>query len=98
MPSPKTVHLGTFDAEAFWRDSDLARLPALPDPAAGRIVAAMDELLFPTCQPGDLLLTRLPMDASLADYLERIGFVFERNRAALDGGAGREPPASIFEI
>ncbi len=89
MPSPKTVHLGTFDAEAFWRDPELARLPALPDPAAGRIVAAMDELLFPGCQPGDLLLTRWPMDASLADYLERIGFVFERNRAALDEATGR---------
>ncbi len=98
MPPPKTVHLGTFDAEAFWRDPQLARLPALPDPAAGRIVAAMDELLFPVCQPGDLLLTRWPMDASLADYLGRVGFVFERNRTALDDGAIREPPASIFEI
>jgi hypothetical protein len=98
MPSPKTVHLGTFDAEAFWRDPELARLPALPDPAARRIVAAMDELLFPACQPGDLLLSLLPLDASLADYLERVGFVFEHNQAALDDGAIREPPASIFEV
>jgi hypothetical protein len=60
MSASKTVHLGTFDAEAFWRDPELARLPALPDPAAERIVSAMDELLFPACQPGDLLITRLP--------------------------------------
>jgi hypothetical protein len=106
----KTVHLGTFDAEAFWRDPDLARLPALPDPAAGRIVAAMDELLFPTCQPGDLLLTRLPMDVALADYLERVGFAFEHKCADPDFSSkphrfsqtgevsSPEPPASIFDI
>lgn len=98
MSISKTVHLGTFDAEAFWRDADLARLPALPDPAAGRIVAAMDELLFPGCQPGDLLITRFPMDASLLDYLAHIGFVFEHNRTALDGEATRETQGSIFEI
>ena len=97
MPASKTVHLGTFDAETFWRDPGLARLPALPDPAAGRMVAAMDELLFPGCQPGDVLLTRFPMDAALANYLEQIGFVFEHNRTALDDGA-MQPQASIFEI
>jgi hypothetical protein len=98
MSASKTVHLGTFDAETFWRDPGLARLPALPDPAAGRIVTAMDELLFPGCRPGDVLLTRFPMDAALANYLEQIGFVFEHNRIALDDGAMRESQASIFEI
>ena len=48
----------------------------------------MDELLFPLCEPGDALLTRYAMDDALADYLERVGFRFERNRTALeDGGA-----------
>src|SRR5690606_8096107 len=54
---------------------------------AERIVAAMDELLFPLCQPGDLLLTHYPMDPALADYLARIGFRFERNRLPLDVSA-----------
>jgi hypothetical protein len=93
----KTVHLGTMSAEDYWRDPGLARLPALPDPAAERIVAAMDELLFPLCQPGDLLLTRHPMDPALADYLARSGFRFEHNRVPLDDGAG-DSKASVFGL
>ncbi len=93
----KTVHLGTLGAEGYWRDPGLARLPALPDPPAERIVATMDELLFPLCQPGDLLLTRRPMDPALADYLMRIGFRFEHNRVPLDDGTG-DSKASVFGL
>ena len=97
MTPLKTVHLGTLDAEEYWRDPGLARLPALPDPAAERIVAAMDELLFPLCQPGDLLLTRHLMDPALADYLARIGFRLEHNRIPLDDGAG-DSKATVFGL
>ena len=37
---------GTFEAEAYWREADLAKLPGMPDRNASRIVEAMDEMLF----------------------------------------------------
>jgi hypothetical protein len=94
----KTVYLGTLDAEAFWRDPDLASLPALPDPRARRIVTSMDELLFPCCQPGDLLLTRTPMEPAFAGYLAHNGFRFEYNQKAPDDELTGERTGSIFEI
>lgn len=98
MTALKTVHLGSFDAEAFWRDPELASLPTLPDQAGGRIVNAMDELLFPGCKAGDLLLTRFPMQAAFVDYLGQIGFAFEHNADPLDNEGIQEPQTSIFDI
>jgi len=77
--------MGMFDAERFWRDPGLARLPAFADRAAERIVAAMDELLFALCEPDDLLVTRYRMDAHHLAYLHEIGFRFAASRADLDG-------------
>jgi hypothetical protein len=94
----KTIHLGSFEAEAFWRDPDLACLPALPDPASARIVAAMDELLFAGCQPGDILITRFPMQACFADYLDGIGFSFAHHQGRPEEGVFRKEQLSIFEL
>jgi hypothetical protein len=62
-----TVRLGTFDAESWWRPTDLAALPSVGggDPAVG----AMDELLAGFCAPGDLLITRHPLAASIREGL-----------------------------
>jgi len=98
MTALKTVHLGSFDAEAFWRDPELASLPALPDQAGRRIVNAMDELLFLGCKAGDLLLTRFPMQAAFVDYLGQIGFAFEHNADPLDSETIQERQTSIFDI
>ncbi|MCA0755185.1 hypothetical protein KP806_09000 [Paenibacillus sp. N4] len=67
---------GTFDSEAHWRDVRMSRLPALHDRERERIVAAMDELLFPLCSEGDALVTRFPMEEAHKAYLARIGFPF----------------------
>jgi hypothetical protein len=65
-PGRRTVRLGTFDAESWWRPRDLAALPSLgggSDPA----VDAMDELLAGFCAAGDLLVTRRPMASAIRD-------------------------------
>ncbi|MEV6596736.1 hypothetical protein AB0M36_07700 [Actinoplanes sp. NPDC051346] len=70
-----TVHLGTFDAERWWRPADLAELPAV-GMSDGRSVASMDELLAAFCAPGDLLITRAPMAAGLTASLAAAGIDF----------------------
>ncbi|WP_223068410.1 hypothetical protein [Paenibacillus caui] len=67
---------GIFDAESFWRDENLARLPAIRDKERERIVLAMDELMFPFCGSGDALLTRFAMEDAHKAYLASIGFSF----------------------
>ncbi|MDT3426273.1 hypothetical protein J2Z22_001799 [Paenibacillus forsythiae] len=67
---------GIFDAESFWRDENLARLPAIRDKDRERIVLAMDELMFPFCGSGDALLTRFAMEEAHKAYLASIGFSF----------------------
>ncbi|UUZ96892.1 hypothetical protein LJK87_23200 [Paenibacillus sp. P25] len=78
------IHCGTFDAEQFWRDPHLAKLPGFADPENLRIVSAMDELLFTFCRPADALITRQAMDRSHKQYLSAVGFDFHSNRADLD--------------
>jgi hypothetical protein len=64
-----TVRLGTFDAESWWRPTDLAALPSVggADPAVG----AMDELLAAFCTPGDLLITRHQLAEPIRENLEK---------------------------
>jgi len=73
------VFCGTFEAETYWREADLARLPTLPDTTSPRLVEAMDEMLFAFCDPGDTVLTAKCMDDAHADYLHTIGLTFNRN-------------------
>ncbi|WP_261301689.1 hypothetical protein [Paenibacillus andongensis] len=79
------IHCGTFDAEQYWREPDLAKLPGLADPENLRIVAMMDELLFVFCSPSEALITRKAMNQAHKQYLTGIGFRFENNSFDVDG-------------
>lgn len=94
----KVAFLGTFDAERYWRDPRWTRLPEINDPAMSRTVAAMDELLFPLCQSGDVLITRYAMNPALKDYLAQTGFGFYNNCQDLEPVSGLPDPASVFEL
>jgi hypothetical protein len=97
----KKTLLGSFDAERFWRPVIYSRLPALVDENASRVVACMDELLFPLCKAGDLLLTRFKMNSKLKEYLWSIGFRFDANSRDLqiiDQNMGLSDQTCIFEI
>jgi len=76
------VHAGSFDSEAYWKDSSFSKLPAIHDEQRAHIVMAMDELLFPFCAPDDGLITRFSMDHAQRDYLHRIGFSFSHLECA----------------
>jgi hypothetical protein len=71
---------GTFEPETYWREADLAKLPALPNMSFSRVLEAMDEMLFAFCDAGDAVLTAKCMNDAHADYLHAIGFQFNRNR------------------
>jgi len=100
-----TSHLfcGTFEAEAHWRDPQLARLPSLLGVNSSRVVEAMDEMLFAFCDSGDRVLTRRKMDEAHVDYLRDVGFQFECNRFDLSlledeaGGGTPEIRPSVFQ-
>lgn len=86
------VHLGTFDAERWWRPADLAALPA-----AGGIDGAaesMDELLAGFCAPGDLLVTRRPVAPVVAKGLAAWGIRPERHAL---GDGSPVPPSTTVE-
>ncbi|MEI7024452.1 hypothetical protein [Paenibacillus sp. y28] len=85
------IHCGTFDAETLWRDERLAKLPALPDAQSGRIVQAMDELLFLFSRDQDVVLTRYPMNEAHVHYLRDLGFQFSCNRDPLAAGSPDSP-------
>ena len=70
------VHLGTFDAERWWRPDELAELPAAP---AGTAADTMDELLAAFCAPGDLLVTRAPMATRLREAMTDCGLAFDHH-------------------
>lgn len=92
--------IGTFDAERFWRDPNLAKLPSFHDPEMENIVMAMDELLFPFCEAQDRLITRYRMNVCHKAYLHEIGFKFLSNSTDLEspdvGSVGRT--ANIFDL
>ncbi|WP_434444008.1 hypothetical protein [Lentzea sp. E54] len=73
----KQVRLGTFDAESRWRPADLANLPSIGRAGTDHTVAGMDELLAGFCAPGDLLVTRWPMNDVLRSGLAEAGITFD---------------------
>lgn len=79
----KTVVMGSFDAEKYWRPEGYSKLPELKDKNATQIIACMDELLFSLCNWGDLLLNRFKMNPVFKSYLEQLGFVFSNNHQDL---------------
>jgi hypothetical protein len=97
------IFCGTFEAEAYWREPDIARLPSLPDRSSSRIVEAMDEMLFAFCDPGESVLTAKQMNDAHVDYLHAAGFQFRHNHFDLSppdderGADGAELPPSVFQ-
>jgi len=95
------VHFGALDAEARWREGP-APLPAVPDSAAERIVAVMEEMLFALCAPGDALLTARPLLAAHRQHLEDAGWRFQAFSADDElhplRGARAEPYAVTAEV
>jgi hypothetical protein len=92
--------IGTFDAERFWRDPNLASLPSIRDPEMENVVMAMDELLFPFCEAQDVLITRYQMNACHKAYLHAIGFEFQSNSTGLEvpEGGSATRIANIFDL
>jgi len=95
---------GTFEAEAYWREAGLAKLPAVSDSVSAGIVETMDEMLFAFCSPGDRVLTAKPMDDAHVEYLHSIGFEFTHNRFNLSpvledskSTSGGGTPPSVFD-
>ncbi|RCW43483.1 hypothetical protein [Paenibacillus prosopidis] len=93
-----SVHCGTFEAERYWRDLDLAVLPSLTDRSNKPIVDAMDEMLFAFCMHGDSLLTRGGMDKSHYDYLQSLGFRFKTNLHPLNPIFSPLSDPNIFQL
>ncbi|MHA6532120.1 ATP-grasp domain-containing protein [Paenibacillus sp. BAC0078] len=96
-----TVHCGSFESERFWREEDLAVLPAIPDASAISIVQAMDEMLFVFCGSDDVLLTRHGMEKAQFDYLRSLGHSFNTNLYPLIGGSdtsGTLDKLNVFEL
>jgi hypothetical protein len=83
-PGRRTLRLGTFDAERWWRPPDLASLPraADGDARADQVIEAMDECLAVLCRPDDVLVTHRPLPASFVDTLASAGFTFQRRRVS----------------
>jgi len=79
----KKIILGTFDAEKYWRDKNYTMLPYIEDKNANNIVMGMDELLFPLCGDGDILVTRYTMNPVFKQYLNEIGFNIINNNQDL---------------
>lgn len=88
------VFCGTFEAEAHWREPNLARLPSLTDRNESQVIAAMDEMLFALCDPGDRLVTARSMHEAHAEYLQAIGFSFQRNDFDLVASADEDSSAA----
>ncbi|MFE3599940.1 hypothetical protein [Streptomyces sp. NPDC059142] len=93
-PAGRAAHWGTFDAERWWRDPELAALPAVALPGGAGVVAAMDELLAGFCAPGDLLVTRAPMAAEVREGLAACGIGFEPY-VLRPGAADGEHPRTV---
>lgn len=100
VPALKRIYMGTFEAEAYWKDPDTASLPALPDRSGAAIVAAMDELQFCFCGQGDVLLTRYAMSPVHRQYISGFGFrpAVNEHDLSRDETAGPGSSASVFEL
>ena len=71
----QSIYIGTFGAERYWRDNNLAVLPFLKDNEAENIIGTLDELQFVFCN-NDILFTRHQLERIQIDYLNTIGYNF----------------------
>ncbi len=62
-----SVVSGLFEAERFWRDDSICRLPTLFN--KNNFVSKMDRLLFPFCSKDDILLTGEKFDPAQKEFL-----------------------------
>ncbi|MBK1809998.1 hypothetical protein JHL18_04990 [Clostridium sp. YIM B02505] len=86
----KSIYYGEFNAEKYWREEDLAKLPDIPDKQSENIVKAMDELLFILCDKDDALITRYKIDDNNIEYLKELGFQFKHNCTSLAEDKSKE--------
>jgi hypothetical protein len=94
---PRSLVMGEFNSEEYWRCPNLAKLPEIPDRSSQGVVLAMDELLFLFCTASDLLITRFKFNSALKNYLNSLGFNFSVNsRSIQQNPAERE--SSVFQI
>ncbi|RRJ66991.1 hypothetical protein EHV15_31740 [Paenibacillus oralis] len=97
-----SVHCGSFEAERYWREEELAALPALPDAGAMSVISALDEMLFVFCRSGDILLTRHGMNRAQYDYLHSLGYAFKVNLEPLTTNSGEGSEAqegmNVFQL
>lgn len=100
VPALKRIFMGTFEAEAYWKDPDTASLPTLPDRSGAAIVAAMDELLFCFCGQEDVLLTRYAMSPVHWQYISGFGFrpAVNAHDLSRDETVVLGSSASVFEL
>jgi hypothetical protein len=86
----KSIYYGEFNAEKYWREENLAKLPEIPDKQSENVVKAMDELLFILCDKEDTVLTRYKLDDDNIEYLKELGFEFKYNSTSLTEDKSKE--------
>ena len=95
----QNIHYGEFNAEKYWRDEKLAKLPEIPNNQTENIVKSMDELLFVLCSEKDTLITRYKIDPVQKEYLKHIGFSFTSNYVDLsDPYSKKEQSKNIGQV
>jgi hypothetical protein len=94
---PRSLVMGEFNSEEYWRSPNLAKLPEIPDCGSHGIILAMDELLFLFCTATDLLITRFKFNSVLKSYLKALGFNFIGNIRSIQQSL-TECETSIFQI
>ena len=78
--SKRTVYTATFEAEKYWQSNQTANIPFIKSSSSELITSVMDELQVVFCEnKNDVLITRLPIQQCLKEYLHDIGFEFENN-------------------
>ncbi|WP_054741174.1 hypothetical protein [Cellulosilyticum ruminicola] len=73
----KSVIMGCFNSEAFWKEGHTCDLPTLREKETANIIETMDEMLFVLGKSGDFLMTKYQMPKFFERYLNEVGFEFE---------------------
>jgi hypothetical protein len=92
-----SIHFGTFDAERWWRPSDLAELPNVRT-GGDAVVATLDEVLAAGCAPGDLLITRHPLSPAVLQCLGEAGIQFDHRAAGNIESSGNPRPVEAHPV
>lgn len=80
----RNLHLGTFNAEYFWRPANAAALPSVLDPRNRNLIYAMDDLLaIGTNSSEDYVLTRYGFYEPHENYLKQLGYSFKTHQGQI---------------